>query len=73
MVWLLKVVLEPHDGVNLLLGGHVRVLREPQAYSLHELTDGSRSRTPGLQVMLEEDVIIERIVSVVQTWGLRDL
>ena len=69
VVRLLKVVLEPHDGVYLLLRGHVRVLREAETHSLHELADGARSRTPWLKMMLEEDVIIEWVITVVKTWG----
>ena len=69
VVRLLKVVLEPHDGVYLLLRGHVGVLREAETHSLHELADGARPRTPWLKMMLEEDVIIEWVITVVKTWG----
>ena len=69
VVRFLKVVLEPHDGVDLLLRGHVWILRESETHGLHELADGSRPRTPGLKMMLEEDVIIEWVITVVKTWG----
>ena len=69
VVRFLKVVLEPHDRVNLLLRGHVGILREAETHGLHELTDGSRPRTPGLKMMLEEDVIVEWVITVVKTWG----
>ena len=41
VVRLLKVILEPHDGVNLLLRGHVGILREAETHGLHELADGA--------------------------------
>ena len=69
VVWFLKVVLKPHDGVYLLLRGHVGILREAETHGLHELANGSRLRTPGLKMMLEEDVIIEWVITVVETWG----
>ena len=63
----LEVVFEPQDRINFLLRGHVRIFGQSNTESLHEVSDGSHLGTPGVQVVLQEDVIVEWITGVVQT------
>ena len=65
--WSLEVVFEPEDCVNFLLGRHVWIFGQSNTESLHEVSDWSHCGTPGVQMVLQEDVIIEWIAGVVQT------
>ena len=67
--WSLEVVFEPHYCIHFLLRGHVRIFGQSDTESLHEVSHRSHLGTPGVKVVLQEDVIIEWIIRVVQTWG----
>ena len=67
VLWSIKIALEPHDSVNFLLRCHVGILGEGECDRLHELSDGAAGRAPWLQVVVQEDVVVERVIRVVQT------
>ena len=67
ILWSLEIVFEPHYGIHFLLGGHVGILGQSDTEGLHEVSDRTNLGTPGIKVVLQEDVLIEWIVGIVQT------
>ena len=61
MLGLLKVVSVPVDVLDLFLCRDVGVLGQADRDQLHKVPEGSLGRAPRLQVVLQEDVVVERL------------
>lgn len=54
-----KILAEPMDVIDLLLHGEIRILGQANAYEFHEMAHRTASRTPAVQVAIEEYVLGE--------------